>query len=95
MFKAEIKSDVLKGIVYIVSTLVDEVKFSIRPDSVGLKAIDPAHVAMIEVNVSSKAFVSYSADESEIGLDLDKVKSVLKLAGPSDNIIMERSEERR
>lgn len=89
MFKAEIKSDVLKGIVYIVSTLVDEVKFSIRPDSVGLKAIDPAHVAMIEVNVSSKAFVSYFADESEIGLDLDKVKSVLKLAGPNDNIIME------
>lgn len=89
MFKAEIKSDVLKGIVYIVSTLVDEVKFSISSDSVSLRAIDPAHVAMIEADVSSKAFESYSAEETEIGLDLEKVKSVLKLAGPSDVISME------
>jgi len=92
MFKAEIKSETLKGLVYIVSTLVDEVKFTIAPTGMGLKAIDPAHVAMIEINVSPKAFVSYSATESEIGLDLDKVKSVLKLASPSDNIVMEHDE---
>lgn len=89
MFKAEIKSDVLKGIVYIVSTLVDEVKFSINQDRLALRAIDPAHVAMIEADVSPKAFESYSADETEIGLDLEKVKAVLKLAGPSDVISME------
>ncbi len=89
MFKAEIKSETLKGIVYVISTLVDEVKFSIRPDSVTLKAIDPAHVAMSEITVSSRAFLSFSADESEIGLDLDKVKSVLKLAGPGDMVFLE------
>ncbi|MDD2626279.1 MAG: DNA polymerase sliding clamp [Candidatus Methanomethylophilus sp.] len=92
MFKAEIKSETLKGLVYIVSTLVDEVKFTISPEQMSLKAIDPAHVAMIEINVGAKAFVSYEATDSEIGLDLDKVKSVLKLAGPSDNIVMEHDE---
>ena len=89
MFKAEIKSDTLKGIVYIVSTLVDEVKFTIHPDSLSLKAIDPAHVAMLDITVSKDAFENYSADETEIGLGLDKVKSVLKLAGPGDSIILE------
>ena len=89
MFKAEIRSETLKGLVYIISMVVDEVKMSIHPDSIGLKAMDPAHVAMLDVSVSSKAFVSFSADEGEIGLDLEKVKSVLKLAGPNDTIVLD------
>lgn len=92
MFKAEIKSETLKGLVNIVSTLIDEVKFTIDQEGMSLKAVDPAHVAMIELNVGSKAFESYSASETEIGLDLDKVKSVLKLAGPGDKITMEQDE---
>lgn len=88
MFNAELKSETLKGLVYIVSTLVDEVKVTVRPDSIGIKAIDPAHVAMIDISVDKEAFVSYEADETELGLDLDKIKSVLKLAGPGDTIKM-------
>lgn len=89
MFKAELKSEVLKSLVYVVSTLVDEVKLCAHPDSVTIQAIDPAHIAMVDINVNMDAFQSYEADESEIGLDLDKVKSILKLAGPSDIIKME------
>jgi proliferating cell nuclear antigen len=92
MFKAEIRSETLKGLVYIISTLVDEVKFSITRDGMSLKAVDPAHVAMIELSVGAKAFESYTADDTELGLDLDKIKSVLKLAGPGDTIVMEQDE---
>jgi proliferating cell nuclear antigen len=90
MFKAEIKSDTLKGLVNIISTLMDEVKFSIDAEGMSLKAVDPAHVAMIELTIGSKAFESYAADNTEIGLDLDKVKSVLKLASSGDMISMEQ-----
>jgi proliferating cell nuclear antigen len=93
MFKAEIKSDVLKGLVNIISTLVDEVKFSVDPEGLSLKAVDSAHVAMMELRVGSGAFESYSADETEIGLDLDKVKSVLKLASSGDIITMEQDND--
>lgn len=93
MFKVEIKSDTLKGLVNIVSTLIDEVKLTVEPDGINLKAVDPAHVAMIEVRVESGAFESYTADETEIGLDLDKVKSVLKLASSGDIISMEQDED--
>lgn len=89
MFKAELKTETLKSLVYVVSTLVDEVKMSIHPDAITMKAIDPAHVAMIEIVVDKDAFISYEADDTEIGLDLDKIKSVLKLAGPSDKIVLE------
>ena len=89
MFKAELKAETLKSLVYVVSTLVDEVKFCTHEDSVSMKAIDPAHIAMIKILIDKEAFVSYEADESEIGLDLDKVKSIIKLAAPSDIIMME------
>ncbi|MDR0309524.1 MAG: DNA polymerase sliding clamp [Candidatus Methanoplasma sp.] len=94
MFKAEIKSETLKGLVNIISTLIDEVKFAITPEGMTLKAVDPAHVAMIELNVGAKAFESYAASNMEIGLDLDKVKMVLKLAGPGDIIAMEQDESK-
>lgn len=94
MFKAEIRSDTLKSVVNIISTLIDEVKFTIDQDGMGLKAVDPAHVAMIEMQIGSGAFESFSADSTEIGVDLDKIKDVLKLAGASDVISIEQDEDR-
>lgn len=93
MFKAEIRSDTLKGIVNVISTLVDEVKFTIDADGISLKAVDPAHVAMIEVDIKKGAFESYAAEATEIGIDLDKVKEVLKLATSGDIILMEQDED--
>lgn len=92
MFIAELKSDVLKGIVNIISTLIDEVKFTITSEGMTLKAVDAAHVAMIEMNLTKGTFESFSAEDTEIGLDLEKVKGVLKLAGPGDIIRMELDE---
>ncbi|MDR0198298.1 MAG: DNA polymerase sliding clamp, partial [Methanomassiliicoccaceae archaeon] len=93
MFKAEIKSDTLKGIVNVISTLVDEAKFSISEEGVNLKAVDPAHVAMVDLTVSKGAFESFSASNgTEMGVDLDKMKDMLKLAGSGDVIAMELDE---
>ncbi|MBR4226775.1 MAG: DNA polymerase sliding clamp [Candidatus Methanomethylophilaceae archaeon] len=89
-FSVELKSDTLKGLVNIISALVDEVKFSITPEGMTLKAVDAAHVAMIEVKVDKGAFESYYAEDCEIGLDLDKVKGVLKLASGVDLMRMEQ-----
>ena len=92
MFKAEIKSDTLKGLVNVISTLVDEVKFSISEEGVNLKAVDPAHVAMVDLSLGKGAFESFSAGSAEMGVDLDKMKEVLKLAGSGDIISMEQDE---
>lgn len=94
MFQAKIRSDALKGIVNIISTLVDEAKLNISPEGISLKAVDPAHVAMVELDIKKAAFESFVADDTQIGVDLDKIKEVLRLASSSDIIEMEQDEER-
>jgi proliferating cell nuclear antigen len=92
MFHAKIKSETLKGVVDVVSTLVDEAKFNIDADGMELKAVDPAHVAMVDLKVQRSAFEEFSADETELGIDLDKIKEVLRLSRAGDIIEMEQDE---
>ncbi len=79
MFQAKVKSETLKGIVDVVSTLVDEAKFNVDSKGVALKAVDPAHVAMIDMKIEKSAFEEFAADDTELGIDLDKIKEVLRL----------------
>ena len=39
---------------------------------------DPAHVAMVDLSLGSKAFSEFKASDLELGLDLDKLKEILK-----------------
>lgn len=94
MFQAKVKSETLKGIVDVVSTLVDEAKFNIDSKGVALKAVDPAHVAMIDMKIEKSAFEEFAADDTELGIDLDKIKEVLRLSRSGDIISMEQDEEK-
>ena len=94
MFKAKIKSEVLKEIVDVISALVDEAKFNIKGDGLSLRAVDPAHVAMLDVSLQKKAFDEYKAKECELGIDIDKLKEVLKLGGPGDIFNIEHDDDK-
>lgn len=94
MFHAKIRSETLKGIVDVVSTLVDEAKFKIDAEGLELKAVDPAHVAMVDMRVEKAAFEEFSADDTELGVDLDKIKEVLRLARSGDIIEMDQDEDK-
>lgn len=93
MFCAELKSETLKSLVNIISTLIDEVKLTVTSEGIVLRAVDAAHVGMVEVEVGKGSFDFYEAEDCDIGLDLDKVKSVLKLATSGDSIRMEQDED--
>ena len=56
MFKAVINAETLRDAIEAVSSLVDEVKFSISEKGVELKAVDPANVAMVSLKIGSEAF---------------------------------------
>jgi proliferating cell nuclear antigen len=94
VFQAKIKSDTLKELVGVVSSLVEEVKIQLRKDSLSLKAVDTSHVAMVELNLAAKAFDAFKAGEKEIGVDLNKMKDVLKLANPGEQIDWTLNEEK-
>ncbi len=88
------KADVLKEVVDVVSTLVDEAKFNVGKDSITVKAVDPAHVAMVDLSLDRGAFDAYKADDAELGIDMDKMKEVLRLAKSSDSIALSHDEDK-
>ncbi|MCK5548705.1 MAG: proliferating cell nuclear antigen (pcna) [Thermoplasmata archaeon] len=94
MFEAKLVSDVLREVVDVVSPLVEEVKVGIDKNGITIRAVDPAHVAMVDLTLQKKAFEEYKADEGEIGLDVDKIKDVLKLAKGSSVISLHHDEDK-
>jgi len=92
MFKAKVKAEIVKAIIDVTSHLVNEAKFNITPKGLSLRAVDPAHVAMVDLNLKASAFEEFKADEMELGIDLDKLGGILKLAGSGDSIDLEYDE---
>ena len=93
MFNVKVKSDVIKGIIDVTSPLVNEAKFNIAPKGISLKAVDPAHVAMVELTIKSTAFEEYKSSEMELGIDLDKLSGIMRLAHSDDTISLEYDEK--
>ena len=93
MFKARIKADSIKEFIGTVLSLVDEAKMNVSDDGIQVKAVDPSHVAMIEANLVKSAFDSYEAASAEMGIDVDKFKTVLAVAGKEDMVALEKDDK--
>lgn len=93
MFKARIKAESLKDMIDVASILVDEAKFRMTPDGIYLRSVDPAHVGMIDMRLGKKAFEEYEAEEMELGIDLEKLSDLMKLASSQDIIELNHSEK--
>jgi proliferating cell nuclear antigen len=84
MFKARVKMEVLREVVEVISTLVSEVKLTISKDGLEVKAVDPSHVAMLVLKLNKSAFEEFTGEPTEIGIDVEKLKEVLRLSKPGD-----------
>ena len=93
MFNAKVKSEVLKGIIDVTSPLVNEVKLNITSKGISLRAVDPAHVAMVDLQVDKKAFEEFKADELELGVDIDKLASIMRLSSAGDLVSLDFDEK--
>ena len=77
----------LKEITDLLNTVVTEVKLQASPNGISVKAVDPAHVAMISLELPRQSFSEYDMDgDDEISIDVERLKSVLKIARDSDDI---------
>lgn len=89
MFKATINADLLKDSIESLSVLVDEARFRISPEGIAVRAVDPANVAMVTLDLAASAFDEFNANDCEIGMDLTKLTDILSLIDKSDKVIIE------
>lgn len=94
-FRAVCKADVIKSVIDSLSTLVDEAKFQLSAEGIVVRAVDAAHVAMVDLTLAKGAFKNFEAEEREIGLDIDKLKDALRLAGADDEVEFDLEEDGR
>lgn len=86
MFKARLKMEVLRELVEVISTLVTEVKLTVSMEGIDVKAVDPSHVAMLVLKLNKGAFEEFTGEATELGVDVEKLKEVLRLSKPGDLI---------
>jgi len=97
MFRAVLTSAKLwKGIIAAISELVDEANFVVAPDGLRLRAMDPSHVAMVELDLPPTAFDEYECtEETTIGVNFDEFKKLLKRASARERLEMELANRSR
>jgi proliferating cell nuclear antigen len=89
------ETKLIKEPITIISDLVTEAKFKVGKNGIEMIAMDPANVAMVVFRLLSSAFVEYTVkEETEIALNLNNLKQVLRRIKGNDNLMMELSDNK-
>jgi proliferating cell nuclear antigen len=95
MFKASLADPkILKHSIDAISNMIDEAGVSVSKEGLRLRAMDPAHVALVDLEVKKEAFDEFEVGETLVlGLDLDRLDTILKRAGGGDRISLDLDAE--
>ncbi|AHG02566.1 DNA polymerase [Halobacterium sp. DL1] len=95
MFKAIVSADTLRETLDSVSVLVDECKIHLDEDGISIRAVDPANVGMVDLDLGAAAFESYEADGGIIGVNLSRLEDIAGMADAGQLVQLELDEETR
>src|SRR5213594_2183385 len=99
MFKATTNDiSLLRDAISSIAEIIDEGIFKITKDGIALVAADRAMVAVVDLNISSKAFEKFELDKDiAIGLNVSNILSVIKRASPNNKLelVIQNSSRRR
>ncbi len=95
MFKASLADPkILKYYIDAISNMIDEAGISVSEEGIKLRAMDPAHVALVDFEVKKDAFDEFQVDEALVlGVDLERFNTILKRASATDKLQLELSDE--
>src|SRR3989339_462352 len=86
----------LKESIAIISDLVNEARFKVSQDAIQLVAMDPANVALVVFKLLSSAFTEYDVKkETELAVNLNNMKQILRRAKPNDMLSLEMGEDNK
>ncbi|QRF76172.1 pcn_1 [Thermoplasmatales archaeon] len=85
-----------KEIIGLLNAVKNEVKLNFGPEGMEAKAIDPAHVGMIEIRIPREAFSEYylQGNLATWTLDIDRLKKIIPQGSKDDIIELEGGESR-
>ena len=95
MFKAIVDAETLQEALDSVSVLVDECKIHLNEEGLAIRAVDPANVGMVDLELGAEAFESYEADGGLIGVNLSRLEDIAKMANAGQLVQLELDEETR
>lgn len=83
------ETKLLKSSIDSISKIIDEGGLAVSGGGMGLRAMDPAHVAFVDLAVKKDAFSEYEVKEDlNLGLDLERLNTILKRAGANDQVVL-------
>ncbi|MGE4374703.1 MAG: DNA polymerase sliding clamp [Methanoculleus sp.] len=81
MLRAVIPYQTLRAVVQTVHPLVDEARVDVSPTGIKIRAVDPASVAAVGVDVPSSACKSFAGSDGSFGLDFDRLSDYVSALG--------------
>ncbi|AFH21997.1 PCNA-like protein [environmental Halophage eHP-14] len=94
-FAATVEADILQDAFAPVDALVAECKVHATEDGIEISAVDPANVAMVEMELSAGACAHYEAHDGVLGIDLERMLSVVGMADSGDMVDLSLDEDTR
>lgn len=88
MLNVTARQDLMNKIVETLNVVVEDARFEFKEDKMQATVVDASHVAMIDMKVDAAAFESWELEETDLALELRKVKELISLGGADDLIDM-------
>ncbi|HJJ47133.1 MAG TPA: DNA polymerase sliding clamp, partial [Methanocorpusculum sp.] len=92
---ATLKADIFRETIDAVSALVNECRLHIDANGFRTITVDTSNVAMVSLELSKDAFDAYKVDSEdpiEIGLDIEKIRSMMGMVGKTETISLDLDE---
>ena len=89
MLNVTARSELLRTIVETLNVVVEDARLDFTEGGLNVRVVDPSHVAMVQMGVDAAAFDTWEVDETNIGIELQKMKELLSLSGAGDLIEMQ------
>ena len=95
MFRAQMnEAGTLKKIVESIKDIVTNVNIDAGPNGISMQAMDPSHVALVNLNLKAEGFADYRADKTfPLGIKLANLNKILKVGGNDDTLTLECEDE--
>ena len=88
MMNVTARQDLMSKIIDTLGVVVEDAKFEFKEDRLQATVVDASHVAMIDLRVDAAAFETWEVEESQLAVELKKIKELISLGSADDHIEM-------